>query len=106
VLAREANAGEHVGDAGNRDAAAVLNIAASWEKPEDDAANPEWARSSWRDMKRFSTGGTYINFLTEEEVGDRIQAAYGPNFERLATIKTKWDPENLFRMNKNIAPGK
>jgi len=89
---------------GNRDAAAVLNIAASWEKPEDDAANVEWARSSWRDMKRFSTGGTYVNFLTEEETGDRVAAAYGKNLARLTEVKARWDANNLFRMNKNIPP--
>jgi len=89
---------------GNRDAAAVLNIAASWEKPEDDEANVEWARSSWRDMKRFSTGGTYVNFLTEEETGERVAAAYGKNLERLTEIKSRWDPDNVFRMNKNIPP--
>jgi FAD/FMN-containing dehydrogenase len=89
---------------GNRDAAAVLNIAASWEKPEDDAAQVEWARSSWRDMKRFSTGGTYVNFLTEEETGERVAAAYGKNLARLTEIKARWDPNNLFRMNKNISP--
>lgn len=90
---------------GNRDAVYVLNITASWEKPEDDAANVEWARTAWRDMKRFSTGGTYINFLTEEETGTRIEAAYGANYRRLVDIKKKWDGENLFRMNKNIAGG-
>ena len=89
---------------GNRDAAAVLNIAASWEKPEDDAANVEWARSAWRDVHRFSTGGTYVNFLTEEEVGDRVAAAYGANLKRLTEIKARWDPDNVFRANKNIAP--
>ncbi|HEY8231934.1 MAG TPA: FAD-binding oxidoreductase [Vicinamibacteria bacterium] len=89
---------------GNRDAAAVLNVAASWEKPEDDAANVEWARSTWRDMKRFSTGGTYVNFLTEDEPEDRVAAAYGTNLERLSRIKASWDPQNVFRMNKNIAP--
>jgi FAD/FMN-containing dehydrogenase len=88
---------------GNRDAVFVFNIAGSWEKAEDDVANIEWARAAWRDMKRFSTGGTYINFLTEEETGDRIQAAYGANYSRLVDLKSKWDPENLFRMNKNIA---
>jgi hypothetical protein len=91
---------------GNRDAAFVLNITAAWEKPDDDNVNIEWARATWRDMKRFSTGGTYINFLTEEEAGERIQAAYGANFARLAQLKSKWDPLNLFRMDKNIAPGK
>jgi FAD/FMN-containing dehydrogenase len=90
--------------AGNRDAAWVLNITASWEKAEDDAANVEWARAAWRDLRRFSTGGTYINFLTEEETGDRIQAAYGKNYERLTEVKSRWDPSNLFRMNKNVAP--
>lgn len=89
---------------GNRDAAAVLNITGSWEKAEDDAANIEWARTAWRDMRRFSTGGTYINFLTEEEGGQRIEAAYGKNLARLVDVKTTWDPTNLFRMNKNIAP--
>jgi FAD/FMN-containing dehydrogenase len=90
--------------AGNRDAAFVLNITSSWEKAEDDEVNIEWARAAWRDLRRFSTGGTYINFLTEEETGDRIQAAYGENYERLIEVKTRWDPGNLFHMNKNIAP--
>lgn len=89
---------------GNRDARMVLNITGSWEKPGDDEKNIEWARSAWRDMRGFSTGGTYINFLTEEETGDRIQAAFGNNYDRLVEIKTKWDPQNLFRTNKNIAP--
>ncbi|MEO8295949.1 MAG: FAD-binding oxidoreductase [Gemmatimonadota bacterium] len=90
--------------AGNRDAEFVLNITAAWDKPEDDSANIEWARSTWSDMRRFSTGGTYINFLTEDDGEDRIKAAYGTNHERLVDAKTKWDPDNLFRMNKNIAP--
>jgi len=89
---------------GNRDAAVVLNITASWENPQDDAVHVEWARSAWRDMRRFSTGGTYVKFLTEEEGGDRIEAAYGDNFARLVEVKRAWDPENVFRMNKNIAP--
>jgi hypothetical protein len=89
---------------GNRDATFVLNITASWEKAEDDATNIEWARAAWRDMRSFSTGGTYINFLTEEEGSDRIKAAYGKNHARLVELKTKWDPTNLFRLNKNIEP--
>jgi FAD/FMN-containing dehydrogenase len=89
---------------GNRDAVSVINIAASWDKPEDDAVNIEWARSAWRDLRRFSTGGTYINFLTEEEGVERIKAAYGVHYDRLAHLKAKWDPTNLFRTNKNIPP--
>ena len=89
---------------GNRTARVVLNVTASWEKPEDDAANIEWARAAWRDLRRFSTGGTYINFQTEDEGDDRVRSAYGPNYNRLVELKTKWDPTNLFRVNKNIAP--
>jgi FAD/FMN-containing dehydrogenase len=91
---------------GNRDCAWVLNITASWEKADDDKANIDWARAAWRDMRGFSTGGTYVNFLTEEEGDERIRAAYGNNYERLAEIKSKWDPDNLFSMNKNIPPKK
>jgi FAD/FMN-containing dehydrogenase len=90
--------------AANRDASAILNVAASWERPEDDATNIEWARAAWRDMRGFSTGGVYVNFLTEDEGDDRISAAYGPNYERLVAAKARWDPRNVFRVNKNIAP--
>jgi FAD/FMN-containing dehydrogenase len=89
---------------GNRNARVVLNITGSWERPEDDAANVEWARAAWRDLRRFSTGGTYINFQTEDEGDDRVRNAYGANYDRLIEIKTKWDHTNFFRMNKNIAP--
>jgi FAD/FMN-containing dehydrogenase len=89
---------------GNRDAKSVFNIGASWERPEDDRANIDWARAAWEDLRRFSTGGTYINFLTEEETGARVEAAYGANYGRLADVKSRWDPENLFRANKNIQP--
>jgi FAD/FMN-containing dehydrogenase len=89
---------------GNRAARAVLNVAASWERREDDDANIEWARAAWRELRRFSTGGTYVNFLTEEEGDERIRAAYGGNYDRLVELKTRWDPGNLFRMNKNVAP--
>jgi FAD/FMN-containing dehydrogenase len=89
---------------GNRNAACVLNITASWETAAEDRANIEWARAAWLDMRRFSTGGTYVNFLTEEEGDERIHAAYGRNYGRLVAVKTKWDPTNLFRTNKNIVP--
>lgn len=90
--------------AGNRDARLVLNITTAWEKSEGDEVNIEWARTAWQDLRRFSTGGTYINFQTQDEGQERIRAAYGQNYDRLVEIKRKWDPENLFRMNKNIIP--
>jgi hypothetical protein len=90
--------------AGNRDAQCVFNIAGAWDKAEDDAVNVRWVRESWEDLRRFSTGGTYVNFLTEDDGADRTRAAYGEHYARLAMIKAKWDPANLFRANKNIAP--
>jgi hypothetical protein len=89
---------------GNRDARYVLNVAGSWEKKDEDRANVEWAREAWSDMKSFSTGGTYINFLTEDEGPERIKAALGKGLQRLVEVKSKWDPKNVFRTNRNIKP--
>ena len=77
---------------------------AAWDTAPDDAPNIEWARSAWRALRHYSTGGTYVNFLTEDDGDERLHAAYGANHARLVDAKTAWDPENLFRCNKNIAP--
>jgi FAD/FMN-containing dehydrogenase len=52
----------------------------------------------------YNLNGGYINFMMDDEVGDRLQATFGENFERLAVIKAKYDPKNLFRVNQNIEP--
>lgn len=96
--------GEDHSPAGNRDARYVLNVAGSWEHADEDTVNIEWAREAWKDMKQFSTGGTYINFLTEDEGFERTAAALGKLLHRLAEVKTKWDPNNMFRTNRNIKP--
>ncbi|MBI5719947.1 MAG: FAD-binding oxidoreductase [Burkholderiales bacterium] len=90
--------------AGNRDAAFVLNIAGSWENAADDEANIAWARACFEATRGCSTGGTYVNFLTEEEGRDRVQAAYSAaDLQRLAAIKRRVDPDNLFQHTKSIA---
>lgn len=90
--------------AGNRDAAYVLNIASAWERLEDDAANIQWARDCFEAARDCSTGGAYVNFLTEEEGADRIEAAYGRStLDRLAAIKQTYDPDDLFRHTKRIS---
>ena len=89
--------------AANRNTAYVLNIAGSWESPDADKVNMAWARDCFEAARPYSNGGVYINFLTEEEGADRIEAAYGkPILERLAKLKTKYDPQNLFRHTKNV----
>ena len=95
---------EEYSPAGNRDAHFVLNIPGSWENADDDQRNIEWVRNAWDDMKSFSTGGNYINFQTEDEGSSRFEAALGKGLHRLTQIKTKWDPQNVFRMNRNIKP--
>ncbi|HZW38077.1 MAG TPA: FAD-binding protein [Ignavibacteriaceae bacterium] len=90
--------------AGNRAAQYVLNITSAWEKPEEDEQNISWARDAWNEMKKFSTGGTYLNFLTEDDGKERTRYALGNNLLRLKEIKTKWDKDNFFRMNWNITP--
>ncbi len=89
---------------GNRDVEFVLNVMASWE-PGPAEAHAEWARALWRELRRYSTGGVYVNFLTEEEGAERLKAAYrGTNYARLARLKAVYDPANLFRHNQNIKP--
>jgi FAD/FMN-containing dehydrogenase len=89
---------------GNRDAHYVLNLPSSWEEASEDRANIDWTREAWNDMKAFSTGGTYINFLTEDEGPERFRAALGKALQRLARVKARWDPQNVFRTNRNIRP--
>jgi FAD/FMN-containing dehydrogenase len=90
--------------AGNRDAAFVLNIAGSWENAADDALNLRWARDGFEATRAFATGGTYVNFLNEEEGRDRVEAAYGkPIFDQLAVLKKRFDPDNMFRHTKNVS---
>jgi hypothetical protein len=90
--------------AGNRDARYVLNVTSAWDRPGDDDANVAWAREAWSDMRRFSTGGNYVNFLTADEGPERVEAALGGSLRRLAEVKARWDPDNFFRTNRNLQP--
>lgn len=91
----------------HRNACYLINIAASWEHTPDEA-HIAWARRAFSSMTPFSLGGGYVNFLTADELAvddERVRAAYGEDkFARLATLKAKWDPANLFRHNQNIRP--
>jgi hypothetical protein len=61
------------------------------------------AKGYYDALHPFGTGGAYLNFMMEEGE-DRIRAAYRGNYARLVAIKTKYDPENFFRVNQNIRP--
>jgi hypothetical protein len=62
-----------------------------------------WAKDYWSALHPHSAGGAYVNFMMEEGE-DRIKATYGDNYEKLAAIKAKYDPANMFRVNQNIKP--
>jgi FAD/FMN-containing dehydrogenase len=96
---------EDDGAVGNRDARYAIGVKAMWEPDEPDASTfPEWVRDGWQRIRPYSTGRSYINFQAADEDTGRIRATYGDNFDRLVEIKKAYDPENLFRVNRNIPP--
>jgi len=86
-----------------RDAQFVMNVHGRWNDASEDARIVDWARQVYQDTLPYAAAGAYVNFMTEDE-GERVRAAYGPNYDRLAAIKAKYDPTNLFRSNQNIRP--
>ena len=75
-------------------------------EPAADDVNIQWARELSEVMRPFTTGSDYVNQigLETEEGSERIKAAFGVNYDRLVTLKNKYDPTNLFRHNQNIKP--
>jgi FAD/FMN-containing dehydrogenase len=89
---------------GHRDAMFNLGILAISNDPAIDAEQTAWARDAWQKILPYSTGGAYVNYLSE---GEDVHAAYSDaRFQRLAAIKAQYDPANLFRFNQNIPPAK
>jgi FAD/FMN-containing dehydrogenase len=74
--------------------------------PSDKARITDWTREYWAALHPYSMGGAYVNMMMDvaDEGQDRVKAAYGGNYERLARIKAQYDPSNAFRMNQNIKP--
>jgi len=90
---------------GNRNALFNLSIDSTWEDPVESERNITWTREVWTKMRRFSDGGIYLNFAGFLEEGEQLlHEAHGENYERLAALKTRYDPINLFRLNHNIKP--
>jgi FAD/FMN-containing dehydrogenase len=86
-----------------RDATWVAHPFVLWERAEDDEQHLAWGRGISADLKRFTSGGTYLNFIGDEG-HDRVRAAFGDNYDRLERVKSTYDPDNFFRRNQNIAP--
>jgi FAD/FMN-containing dehydrogenase len=89
----------------HRDAEYIVVIQASWLDAAGTDANVAWARNYFEAVQPYSSGGTYVNFLNEDDAQDRTRQAYDTaTYARLAEIKGRYDPENMFRSNKNIQP--
>ena len=88
-----------------RDAEFVLAINSGWSDPTEDAKLIKWTRDFWSAMQKYSSGGIYVNFVSSSEDPENVQTAYGEDkYQRLAEVKTKYDPDNFFRRNQNIQP--
>jgi FAD/FMN-containing dehydrogenase len=87
----------------HRDARFVINVHGRWEATANDDACIDWARAFFNASAPYASAGAYVNFMTADET-QRVTAAYGANYERLAAIKRRYDPANVFHVNQNIQP--
>jgi FAD/FMN-containing dehydrogenase len=70
----------------------------------DDERGKQWARDIWADLQPWASGDVYLNFIGNEGP-DRVIAGFGrENYERLAQIKARYDPDNVFHLSHNITP--
>jgi FAD/FMN-containing dehydrogenase len=82
-----------------------LVITSVWTDPDASDENIVWTRETFEALEPFRSGGRYLNYFSEDDVGDDpVRAAYGPNYERLVELKKAYDPDNVFRLNANIPP--
>ena len=82
-------------------------IFTAWDDPADDQRNIAWVRALWQALQPSATDAVYVNYLgaSQDEGADRVRSAYGDAaYRRLAALKRRYHPTNLFRMNQNIAP--
>jgi len=84
----------------------MVSIDGMWPDAADDADNVAWVRSTWDAFSQFGTGGVYLNFTgrDDEAPSAGVDSAFGRNLTRLGEVKAKYDPDNFFRLNNNIAP--
>ena len=87
-----------------RDATWSMVIAGISADPKQADDLKTWGRSYWKAVHPFNLAGAYVNFLMDDEAEGRVQSTYGENYQRLASMKAKYDPKNLFRVNQNIKP--
>jgi FAD/FMN-containing dehydrogenase len=88
----------------HRDQGWNLLLPSVWLDAVDNEANIAWSRDTFAAMRRHFGTGRWLNYLGDDQAEDAIRAAYGPNYERLREVKRRYDPDNVFHLNHNIAP--
>jgi len=88
----------------HRDPGYNLGIFSEWTDPATTDENISWARETYASMTPYRAELRYVNYLDEDDVGDAVRAAYGPNYDRLVEVKRRYDPDNVFHLNHNIDP--
>jgi hypothetical protein len=89
---------------GNRSAPFLFNLIGKWKDPRENDRHIRYIRELWYALQPFSTGGVYVNFLTEQ-TSELTRASFGAEvYARLARVKREFDPDNLFRGSHNIPP--
>jgi FAD/FMN-containing dehydrogenase len=86
-----------------RDATFACVIAGMWPNPADNERNVAWVRDYWEAIHPYSESGGYVNFMAGDDQ-DRVRDNYRENYDRLAALKRRYDSDNLFHVNQNIAP--
>jgi FAD/FMN-containing dehydrogenase len=81
-------------------------ILSQWDEPADSAENIAWTRAAFDALSPYLETGVYMNNLGRDDGQDRVRAAFGANYERLAEVKAKYDPTNFFHLNPNIEAGR
>jgi FAD/FMN-containing dehydrogenase len=89
---------------GNRDAHYIDGFDGTWPPGAPAEPHVTWARESWERIRPFSTGGNHVNVQLADDDTARTAAAYGDNYQRLQRVKADYDPDNRFRVNRNIPP--
>jgi FAD/FMN-containing dehydrogenase len=80
-------------------------IPGEWMDPADTEKNIAWVRDTYEKLEPYSAQRRWLNYFSDDDGADAVRLAYGPNYDRLVEVKRKYDPENVFHLNHNIAPG-
>jgi FAD/FMN-containing dehydrogenase len=80
------------------------NAIAQWLDPSESERHISWIRALWDRIEPFTAGNAYVNHIAADDRPEKVRASFGSNYDRLAQVKAKYDPENLFQVNPNVRP--